>query len=355
MKVGIVTPRYYPDLGGVETYVKQVAERLVCQDFIVEIITTDPHNSFKKQEIVNGVKIKRFRSWAPQESFSFSNEMKNYLNTFSNKYDLIHAHQYHAFPAFYAAGAKKKNKLVFNPHYHGKGHTFFRNLLHKPYKFFGKKIFEKADRIVCVSKYEQSLLLNNFLVDLDKFVLIPGGIDVSEFSNMTKTKKNHRTILSVSRLEEYKGLQYLIEVMNLLDDDIILEIVGKGPYKKNLIELVAKLNLKDRVIFYQDLDRSELSQKYVDADLFVLLSKFEAYGITVAEALASNTPCIVANSAALKEWIDNQNCFGIDYPIDLVELKNLIFNVLSVTTVPISLFDWDEVTKKTIKLYSDLV
>ncbi|MEJ2242437.1 MAG: glycosyltransferase, partial [Candidatus Bathyarchaeota archaeon] len=101
--------------------------------------------------------------------------------------------------------------------------------------------------------------------------------------------------------------------------------------------------------------RSELLQKYADADLFALLSEHEAFGICVAEALAAKTSCVLANSSGLTEWIDNKNCFGINFPIDIDELANLINTVIGRRVSGIKLQDWDETSEKIINAYSELL
>jgi len=58
--------------------------------------------------------------------------------------------------------------------------------------------------------------------------------------------------------------------------------------------------------------------------LFVLLSRYEAFSLAVAEALVAGAPCIVANSSALSEWIDGVNCFGITVPVKFDTLAELI-------------------------------
>jgi glycosyltransferase involved in cell wall biosynthesis len=267
----------------------------------------------------------------------------------------VHAHNYHAFPALYAAQAKGRNRLVFTPHYHGTGHTFLNSLLHIPYKALGKRILEKADRIICVSHHEKSLIARNFRIDEEKVVVIPNGVDLEEFKDLEKRKKDYRSILYVGRLEKYKGTAYLIRVMPKLGNNVVLEIVGKGSCKDSLVKLARKLGVDDRVKFFQDLSRNELLQKYADADVFVLLSKHEAYGISVAEALASRVPCIVANTSALKEWVDRKNSFGIDYPINLDELATLVNNVMGKDVGKLRIPDWNEITEKLVNLYEDLL
>jgi len=350
MKILQVCPRYYPYIGGVEEHVRNISKRL-AKKYEVSVFTTDPSGKLPKEEVINGVYVRRFKSWAPNEAYYFSRQLKKYLMKNSERYDVVHAHNYHAFPALYAAQAKGRNRLVFTPHYHGTGHTFFRSLLHIPYKYLGKRIFEKAEKIVCVSKYEKKLILNHFGVNEEKVMVIPNGVNLEEFKVLEKRKKDYRTILYIGRLEKYKGIQYLIRVLPRLCNDMVLEIVGKGSYKKSLVKLAGKLGVEDRVKFFQDLPRTELLQKYADADLFVLLSVYEAYGISIAEALASGTPCIVAKTSALKEWIDDANCFGIDFPINLSQLENLINNVIGKDLQKLKIPDWNETTGKLVNLY----
>ncbi len=83
----------------------------------------------------------------------------------------------------------------------------------------------------------------------------------------------------------------------------------------------------------------------------VLLSKYEAYGLVVAEALACKTPCIVANTSALSEWIDNRNVFGIDYPIHIEELVNLIKEVSGVSVEGVNIPTWDVAVEKLKRVY----
>jgi glycosyltransferase involved in cell wall biosynthesis len=118
-----------------------------------------------------------------------------------------------------------------------------------------------------------------------------------------------------------------------------------------LTKLARVLKLEKRVSFSESLPRKELLQKYVNADLFALLSRHEAYGISVAEALASRTPCIVANASALQEWVDNKNCFGLNYPIELDALADLINHRIGKKVDEVYLTDWNENVEKLSRLY----
>ena len=92
---------------------------------------------------------------------------------------------------------------------------------------------------------------------------------------------------------------------------------------------------------------------YARAGIFILLSRYESFSIVVAEALAAKTPCIVANASALSEWIDDKNCFGIDYPIDKAKLAELITKAIGIEVGNVKLWDWDEITQQIARLYQE--
>lgn len=79
MKIAQICPRYSPDIGGVETHVKEISERLVRAGHDVEVITTDPTGRLSKRETINGVKVIRFRSFAPGNAYYFAPQIYYYL------------------------------------------------------------------------------------------------------------------------------------------------------------------------------------------------------------------------------------------------------------------------------------
>jgi glycosyltransferase involved in cell wall biosynthesis len=302
VKIVQVCPRYYPDIGGVETHVREISERLVQKGFDVEVVCTDPTGRLPKYETINGVRVIRFRSFAPDDAYYFAPQIYFYLK--SHICDLIHAHSYHALPAIFASLAKGDRKLVFTPHYHRGGHTPVRDFLHKIYRPFGSRIFDRADKVVCVSEYEQGLVMSDFGVP------------------------------------EWK----------------ILEIVGKGPYENDLHELADTLGVSEHIGWQSDVTRDELLQQYASADVFLMLSTHEAYGITVAEALAAGMPCVVARGSALAEFVDGERCIGIVVPITVDKLVEAIQRLKNVEQHfgDIPVLDWNDVTDRLINVYGGL-
>jgi len=324
MKVLQVCPDPYGLSGGILVHVQNISERL-AKKHDVTVYATNHGLRYPRYELRNGVKIERFDCIAPNEAYYLSLEMLIRLRKV--RFDIVHAHGYHAFPLHFSSMAKC-DKFIATPHFHGVGHSTFRNSLVRLLKPFGKMSFEKADRIIAVSEYEKSLIREQFGFDADRVTVIPNGVSFNEFSGLKKRDRGFRYVLYVGYLTAFKGAQYLVEVLPKLADDVILEIVGRGPLKPYLEKRARELKVYDRVRFSQNLSRQELLQKYADADVFAMLSKYEAYSIVVAEALTAETPCVVARASALSEWIDGETCFGVDLPVSLRQLASQINHVL---------------------------
>lgn len=346
MRIAQVCPRYRPYIGGVETHVEELSKRLVRRGHEVTVISTDPSGKLPESETIDGVKVMRFPAFAPGDAYYLSTGLRSYMK--SAEFDVVHAHGYHAFPALFAASAKAP-KFIFTPHYHGRGHTPLRDFLLKPYAYFGKRIFERADRVICVSEFEKSLVCRDFKCD-GKAVVIPNGVNKAEFKGLEPFPKGLKVILYVGRLEEYKGVQYAIRAMPFLPFYRLL-VIGKGPYKEALMNEAAGTGIKDKIGFMADRPRADLLRWYATADVFVMLSTAEAYGITVAEALTAGVPCIVANGSALSEFVGD-SCKGVDVPIAGEKLAEFVQEA-KFNGMPRNVLDWDEVAERVLKVYGE--
>ncbi len=131
--------------------------------------------------------------------------------------------------------------------------------------------------------------------------VIPNGIDLSRFSCTTqKQEKKKRKLLFVSRIHRKKGIDMLIEAWNMLGDsfynDWELDIVGNKQDVQYYDELVAMAQCGD-VVFSGELWGQDLINKYNEADLYILPTHSENFGIVVAEALACGVPVITTTGA----------------------------------------------------------
>ncbi len=363
MKILQICPHPYEEgMGGVSEYVRNIS-KILAENNDVTVFATDPRGTLPKYEVIDNVHVERYKRWAPGRAYYFSIELLRKLK--KDKYDLVHSHSYVTFP-FQISFLSQHKKLVYSTHMHEFPTTQFRRIALKFYNYIGKNILKKANKIIAVSFFEKMLLINNFGMNPDKISVIPCGINYDEFNDVMKNKKSRsvsspKNILFVGRLHEDKGVRSLIEVMPYLKSDVNLTLVGRGPLKGHLVERSRQLNISNRIKFKNQIPRKELLKLYHDADLFVLLSRHEAYSLSVAEALMSRVPCIVSNTSALTEWIDDVNCYGIEYPIDIIELsekinclleKNLKVDIGNFLGVKIK--DWRDVVKELENIYLDL-
>jgi len=341
--------------GGISVYVRNISERL-AKRHDVTVFATNP-GGLPRFEVINGVKVERFKRYAPGGAYFFSLDMLLRLRRVY--FDVVHGHGYQAFPLHLSTLAKRK-KFIASTHYHGVGHSPFRNSLMRIFRVGGKRTLESADRIVAVSEYEKSILCRQFKLDPNRIAVIPCGVDFSQFEGLARCERDFRSILYVGRLESYKGVQFLVEALPRLDPDVFLEIVGKGPMRSVLEKRAKDLKVFERVRFYQDLPKRQLLQMVFDADVFALLSQYEAYSMVVAEALIAERPCIVANASALSEWVDDQHCFGLQYPIGIGDLVEIIKGILDgkkalqqTRFFSGKILGWDEVVKRLETIYEE--
>ena len=355
MRILQISPFTFDEVGGVSEHVRNISSRL-ARRHDVTVYVTDSRKDFPRCEVADGVKIMRFSRLAPNDAYFFSLDMLLALR--KSRYDIVHAHCYHAFPMHFSPLASSK-KLVITTHFHGVGHSTFRNGLVRLLKPFGEHTLKSAGRIIAVSEYEKQLIYSQFGFDSGKVIVVPNGVTLDDFSGLHKKDHDLKTILHVGNLFEYKGSQYLIEVLPKLRPDIVVEIVGRGPLRPYLENRARELKVSDRVRFIDRLPRHELMQRFADADVFVLLSRYEAYSMVVAEALTAGTRCIVSKTSALSEWVDNETCYGIDFPIDLNIFAETIEKALSRSTnqrgtckwIGTKILDWDQVAQKLENVY----
>ena len=134
-----------------------------------------------------------------------------------------------------------------------------------------------------------------------------------------------------------------------------MTIVGDGPYKQDLLKLSENLKLEDYIVWKSFLPREDLINEIINSDIFMLLSRSEAYGITVTEALTLKTPCIITNRTALKEFKDEPGCFIVDYPPKPKIIAELILDInkddITVGPLTSKIRPWNEVIRDYERLY----
>jgi glycosyltransferase involved in cell wall biosynthesis len=358
MKIIEVCAKFYPDVGGIETHVHEIAKRIV-NDGRNEVIvyTTDPTGKLPKEEIVDRILVKRFKSYAPNDAYFFSPRI--YFALRKESCDVLHVHSFHSFPSLLATLAlKKRGKLVFTPHYHPTASTPLRSALHLIYDPLQSSIFKKANKVICVSGMEAEMMNKRFGVPKDKIVEIPNGINVEKFRDMPPvSRSNDFQILFVGRLEKYKRASWVLLALKDMirkypEKRIGLVIVGKGPYEMALKSEVESLGLGEYVVFKNGLSYSQLLEEYSRCDVFVLPSEYEAFSIATLEALASKKPVIVSDAGNLPE-LAKGNGYVIRSAKELSQSMSLVIEKGLEVHFDSEKYSWDRIVEKTLEVYGE--
>ena len=173
-----------------------------------------------------------------------------------------------------------------------------------------------ADAIAVCSQQEKEDLVRLYRAHRHKVRVVPAGVDVDLFRPMNKSRAKSvlgleakKVILYVGRIEPLKGIDLLLRSVALLEDaaDTRLLIVGgrpgEDPELERLNSVAVQLGIADKVTFAGAVKQTELPAYYCAADVFVLPSYHESFGLAALEAMACGTPVIVSRVGGLKTFI----------------------------------------------------
>lgn len=323
MKIWQVVPYYPPHVGGMEYYVERLSEELAARGHDVSVFTSS-NNKTQEAYTRNGVKIRTLKIMTKIYNNPISPTLLTQLMN-QEKPDIIHTHQY---PIFYSDTAAvvawtRKIPLIVHVHVISDAKSPISGFISdKYYSSLGLRTLTTANTIIVPSKAYKTKL-SNMHINPNKLQVIPYGIDTKKFQNNNgeafKAKyglQGSKIILSVGRLNYQKGFQYLIKAMPTVlkqIPNVKLVIVGEGEQLSYLRQLTKSLSLEKSIVFTGAITQTEIPHAYAAADIFVLPSLFESFGISLVEAQASGKPVIATRVGGAPETlIDGQTGFLID-------------------------------------------
>lgn len=363
VKLGIVSPRYTPSFGGIETHVQELASSLVRAGHDVDVITPDHVGNLPSIEMIDGVRVVRCPQLFPTEHFAFAPSITSHVKGSRSTYDLLHVHGYHATAALFAA-AGWKGPMVFSTHYHGTGHSLVRSALHLPYKPFGKFILNRANAVIAVSPPEGALLADHFPKIADRIHVISNGVRVSEIRSSVAFERNEvglapetRVVLVSGRQETYKRVDRAISAMRHLDSRYRLIVTGDGPARGFAEDHARKEGLTDRVEFLGRVSSEDLGRWRRTASVFVTLSEQEAQSVVLLEAIAAQTPAVASDIPAHRSVADLAPKAVQLLPLtgSTADIARAIERAVDITVEPSAVLDWEDVRRMTMAVYRSVL
>ena len=324
---------YYPHTGGVETYTRTIAEALVRKKSNkVETIVNNKEN-YQKIETINGVKVIRLPRHGDIFHAPFSKFPFGYIK--KSKFDIIHLHvpnpwlELNLLLYFLICG--KKEKLVITYHADVPHYTIFHKIMDYIRTVFAYPLFKfYADAVLPTSSnyIQGSCHLRKLR---KKITVVPIGIDTKSLAvdknNLEKIKQkykikdNEKIVLFNGRLVKYKGVEYLLEAVSILNkkrNDFKLVIAGNGDLYTELTNKAKKLS--QDIIFTGYVDDLTMNSLRKLCSVFVLpsINRGEAFGISIIEAMYFKKPVITTNiKHSGVSYVNIQNRTGL-----VVEPKN---------------------------------
>jgi glycosyltransferase involved in cell wall biosynthesis len=367
MKILIPTLHYYPVIGGLEVWTKNIAERL--SDKAEIFVVTGKVKGEPVKERKNGVNIYRTSPFF-LKNLSYSSPiyiltalkfifLKSLLIIKKEGIDLLHCQGFlSAFLGYLLSKITGIPYIVTVQRLEEK-RGFLRQLVYKNAK-------------VCIAA---SLSIREYFerIGCKNIAVIPNGIDLKKFkiqNSKFKIRKrlglnNEFVVMTVARLEKVKGIEYLIKSISNLKSQIsnlICLIVGEGSERKNLEKLVEKLNIKEKVKFLGQVPNEKIPEYLAAADLFVLPSLREGFGIAILEAQAAKLPVIATNVGGIPDIIEPDRTGILVEPKNPKALSeaisriysNLVFSQKLVQRAKENLdkYNWNKIAEKVNYIYS---
>jgi glycosyltransferase involved in cell wall biosynthesis len=316
----VQTPvRFYPYIGGVESFVYELSKALIDRGHDLRVVCSDEGQGGK----VEGIDVR-----ALPYAFKVANTNVTPSLPFVLKresYDIMHTHMPTPYTADISAYVSKLNdKPVVLTYHNDIVAQGINRVFSSVYNSFILPILlDQMDAITVSTDAYRKRLKERYPEAKGKTEVIPPGIDIEYFKPAGTEEHERKRIFFLSVLDEfhrYKGLDYLLEAVEGLD--VELTVGGGG---RLLDEYRNKAG--DNVRFLGRISEEEKIRLYQNSDLFVLPSiseEQEGFGIVALEALACGTPCIVSDIVGLSSRIREKGCGTVVPPRDTDALRSAI-------------------------------
>jgi glycosyltransferase involved in cell wall biosynthesis len=395
----------FSEWGGTESVVWNTAQELNRTGNPVEILATQALDK-TKNETREGINIRRFKYFYPYLNLNesktgildrkggdpYSRELYEYMLK-AEGINIIHCHTMNRIAASVRLAARKR-KIPYLISFHG-GHFDVpaqeMALMTAPYRHtfnYGRLIdliikkqryLQDAAAIICVGYNEYEISKERYP---DKLVYyLPNGVDIEKFSQPLENdfkKKYHipetgKIILCLSRLDYQKNQKLLVELMDRIRSKkpeahlVLMGPVTSQTYFDELQSMIKRLKLNERITIIKGVQANDpdLVKAYQSAEVFILPSIHEPFGIVALEAWASGVPVIASAVGGLKKLVSDGKT-GLLFDGSLPELaeKYLLLNQNKALAKELcrnalqevrSEYSWQSVTGKLLEYYQEII
>lgn len=280
-------------------------------------------------------------------------------------FDVVHCHDWMTFGAGIVAANKKNKPLIVHIHATEFDRTGGNGVNQHVYEL-ERRGMHSANRVVAVSNYTKNKIVQHYGVSPDKIAIVHNGVEheLNGYVENFEIKNGNRIVLFLGRITLQKGPDYFIyAAKKVLDHEknVLFVVAGAGDMHNFIIEKAAELGIADKVLFTGFLNQNDATRIYRMADVFVMPSVSEPFGITPLEAIKNKTPAIISNNSGVSEVLSN--CLKVDF-WNIDEMSNKIISLLRYKPLhdcliensyeEIRRINWDTAAEKCINIYNEV-
>jgi len=393
VRVLMVSWEYPPVIeGGLARAVAKLSESLALDpELEVEVhVLTRGGADTAADELLNGVHVHRvLEAPRPTEMRAFMSWVRAFNDDLHARgsellaeldFDLVHGHDWLVAMAAKRLADSARVPFVATVHateygrHQGWVYVAPQSEIHRAERW----MVHVADRVLVCSHYMRDHVADVFDAPLEHIIVAPNGIDPEDLQPLPHldmmrealAAADEQLVLLVGRLVYEKGFQDALEALAGPDGVIArvgkvrFVIAGSGSHEWELKDQAKALGIADHGTFLGWIDDGVLHSLYRVADVIVVPSRYEPFGLVALEAMASGCPCIVADTGGLREVVPHEEA-GLRFtPGDKRQLGELIGRVLSDDALRAGLaaraaehvltFDWGDVARSVAGIYRDL-
>lgn len=299
-----------------------------------------------------------------QEAYLFALKVRKIA--LQEDFDVIHAHDHWTFPAAIQAKKATGKPLVVHVHITEFDKSGGMSVNQKVYDM-EREGMHAADLVIAVSNLIKQRLIHDYGVPEWKIRVVYNAAEpVHDVEHdASKIKESDKIVLFIGRITLQKGPDYFVEAAKKVlekDENVKFIMAGTGDMLPRMIERVAELGIADKFIFPGFVTREEVAKLNKIADVFVMPSVSEPFGIVPLEAMAQETPAIISKQSGVSEVLEH--VLKVDF-WDVNDMANKILALLHYSTLRNELkqhgalevrnMTWDKPAAQCINVYNELL
>lgn len=313
MKILFVLEYYYPNIGGVETLFKTLAESLVQQGNEVKVVSIRFKKELKKTEMVNGVEVNRI---SLNNRFSYALLSGFFVFKAAKGFDLIHTTSSSAgFPAVIAAKLRRKKVIVTFHELWGKlwFNLPFMNWPTRTINYVAEQVIAHLpyNYLVAVSDSTRQSLIGAGILP-EKIIRIYNGLEYEDFEGYRYEPPAEFTFTFFGRLGVSKGLDLLLPASMLFFKKhkntrlkLIIPRIPMGMFRK-INQLIKHYGIAENIELFHNLSREQLYNEICSSHCVVIPSYSEGFGFSATESVGLSVPVISSGQKSLKEVVSGK-------------------------------------------------